>query len=488
MTQTQTALPPTLNMHIVGHCNFRCRYCYARFEKAKTFLPIDDARRILEAMPRHGVNRVTFAGGEPTLHPELETMLRLCAEQRLVTALVTNASFDREAARRIFPWLRWLVLSVDSHQRTTNEELGRRRKGADGPGQVARIEAVVGWLREWNSHRAPEQQVRLKLNIVVSALNVHEDPAPWLRELRPERVKLLQCSIVPGENDDARDLMVSAEDFARYCARVRPLREHGIVVVGESTEDLLDSYAMVDPAGRFRQSRPGGYVLSERIAEVGVENAWQQVGGCDLTKFDHRGGHYDPGAPSLANAPVIVALEGLDSVGKSTTVRALAERLKAPIVTNPPERLRAERASADGAPLAERRAWYRQANKAAMADAADHVFAGRSVVMDRCFASTAVYAAAERGRVANFTDVPRDMPRPDFVFLLSLDEATRQERQRRRNAERTSEESRLDSDAAFRERVLAGYAALGAKVIDVSGPVANVVEQIVTALQNRSCT
>lgn len=37
-------LPPTVNMHILGQCNYGCLFCYARFEKQQVMLPVDEAR------------------------------------------------------------------------------------------------------------------------------------------------------------------------------------------------------------------------------------------------------------------------------------------------------------------------------------------------------------------------------------------------------------------------------------------------------------
>jgi radical S-adenosyl methionine domain-containing protein 2 len=297
MTAIAGRLPPTVNMHIVGHCNFGCLYCYARFEKAKKLLPLPAALHILDQLPSRGVTRVTFAGGEPTLHPALDAMLRGCADRHLVTSLVTNGSrLDRDACRRIFPWLRWLVLSVDSHVRETNDALGRRHR-LETLGQNVRAEQVGRWVREWNALCPERDRVRLKINIVVTSLNAHEDPSAWITELRPERVKLLQCCIVPGENDDARHLACDAETFARYRARAVAAEATGVKIVAETSGDLVDSYAMIDPLGRFRQAHTEGYVESQPIADVGIDRAWEQVGGCNLERFRARGGEYDGGEP-----------------------------------------------------------------------------------------------------------------------------------------------------------------------------------------------
>src|SRR5262249_592560 len=155
--------------------------------------------------------------------------------------------------------------------------------------------------------------------------------------------------------------------------RVAVLETVGVKVVAETSEDLLESYAMVDPRGRFRQAYPEGYVQSDPIDEIGVAAAWQQVGGCDIERFRARAGEYNAGAPSLGVRHLIIAIEGLDGSGKSPVVRALSARLNAMIVGCPPSRLRMERIAADGLAPADRRAWYWKANQEAMNDAIDVV-------------------------------------------------------------------------------------------------------------------
>lgn len=482
MAELPARLPPTVNMHVVGHCNYACLYCYARFVESQQFLPLAEARTVIAALAARGVRRITFAGGEPTLHPDLPAMLDQCAQLGIVTSLVTNASrLDRDLCRRLFPRLRWLVLSCDSPNRTTNDALGRRNRLV-AVGQPVRVEEVASWLHEWNAHREARDHVRLKINMVITSLNVHEDPSAWLRELRPERVKLLQCCIVPGENDDAAHLRCDRAAFDAYHARVDAENRDRMTIVAESSEDLLDSYAMIDPRGRFRQARAGGYVESAPIHEVGVDLAWAQVGGCDLERFRARGGEYDAGAPCRLHGPQIIAVEGLDGSGKSTAVRALAERLDAEVLGCPPAHMREERKHADALPAAQRREWYWNANRVALREATDVVFRGRRVVMDRSFVSTAAYGAAERGAIASKQDVPRDIPRPDVILLLTLPEDERQRRLRGRAGTATTEERRLNQDDAFRERVLAGYRAFGVIEIDARGSLDEIVHAAHAAL------
>lgn len=474
-------LPPTVNMHILGQCNYGCRFCYARFETQQTMLPIDAARRILDLLRTRGVTRVTFAGGEPTLHPGLPEMLAHASRIGLITALVTNGSLlDLDLCRRIFPHLRWLVLSCDSHLPETCEKIGRkaRTQTAAQPELVRRICA----LRElWNAHRTPREHVQLKINIVVTTLNADEDPSSFLAECAPSRIKLLKCTLVPGENDDAGDLVCTRAAFETYAYRLRVL-EPGITVVAETEEDIFDTYAMIGPNGGFRQSRATGVVTSAPILDVGLDNAWADVGGCDIAGFARRGGVYDSGIPASGRVTPIIALEGLDGCGKSTTASALATRMKAALVTSPPRSMRSERVAADALEPRLRRAFYLRANNAAMDEANHHVFRGTPVIMDRSIASTLAYGAAERGTHATRADLPRRAPIPDHIMLLDINENVRRDRHSARHSAPTAEENRLALDTEFRNRVVAGYRALATSVVDANGTVEQTVERVVSKI------
>lgn len=223
-------LPPTVNMHCIGHCDHACHYCYARFAKAQTKLPLEEARRILASLATRGVDRITFAGGEPTLHPRLLEMLMAGSELGLVANVVTNGSrIDRGWCRTHFPWLRWLTVSCDSEFAATNDAHGRRPRKRLAVARPAAEQTVciAGWLHEWNAVRPTAAQVRLKINIVVTRVNARERPARWLRSLAPTRIKLMQQVIVRGENDDAAELCCDDLEFAEYARRVSAGRGRG---------------------------------------------------------------------------------------------------------------------------------------------------------------------------------------------------------------------------------------------------------------------
>lgn len=175
------------------------------------------------------------------------------------------------------PYIDWIALSIDSASSDVEALLGR------GAGNHAeRCLQTASLIRKHGK--------RLKVNTTVTALTCDEDMHDLLRQLAPERWKVFRFLPIQGENDAYRDqLAVTSEQFHAFLERHRDLQP-----VGEDNSDMIGSYVMLDPAGRFFQNFGGVYTHSESILERGVSEALKQVG-WDPDKFRHRGGDYDWG-------------------------------------------------------------------------------------------------------------------------------------------------------------------------------------------------
>ncbi len=80
-------------IEITNACNRTCRFCPNSFSERETrFMPPDFFHKIMLKIPKT-VSEVYFhVMGEPTLHPELETFLKICEECGLQVNLTTNGS------------------------------------------------------------------------------------------------------------------------------------------------------------------------------------------------------------------------------------------------------------------------------------------------------------------------------------------------------------------------------------------------------------
>ena len=268
----------------------RCGFCFANFDDiGDEILPHghlgrEDTLALVEALARAGFQKINFAGGEPTLCRWLPDLIILAKEMGLTTSVVTNGSrVTQEWLDRLSGCLDWVALSVDSVNSDTLNGIGRTT--TSGPMSERDYLNAIDILRQ--------QDVRIKMNTVVSRSNLKEDLADFIVVARPERWKLLQVLPVKGQNDSVIDqFVISPEEFALYVETNRRTEAHGIKVVPENNDQMTGSYVMIDPAGRFFDNVSGIHNYSRPILEVGVDEAFADVS-ADPWKFRSRGGLYD---------------------------------------------------------------------------------------------------------------------------------------------------------------------------------------------------
>ena len=93
--------PRRLNVELANICNLHCSYCFRSDENLYTshaeFFPLELLRRVIaEAHSAANVTRISFTGGEPTLHPQFEETLRVIRDADLTVSFVTNGwHFER---------------------------------------------------------------------------------------------------------------------------------------------------------------------------------------------------------------------------------------------------------------------------------------------------------------------------------------------------------------------------------------------------------
>jgi len=279
MTEKNQPIPLAVNFHLYKPCNYRCRFCFATYRDIQGQLSVEDAKRLLQLIREAGVEKLNFAGGEPTLHPQIGELVAEAHRLGFVTTLITNGAcldrlLDDHAAE-----IDWIGLSVDSGDEQVQAELGRGKGGhvALSRAHAARVHALG---------------IGLKLNTVVTALNWHEDMHVLVRQLRPMRWKVFQVLAIEGQNDgDVEPLLISAEQFESFVERHRNLHTEGLGPIAEDNDAMTDSYAMLDPLGRFYGNHQGRYVYSPPVLEVGVAKALSGVE-FEVERLVARGGLY----------------------------------------------------------------------------------------------------------------------------------------------------------------------------------------------------
>ncbi|MEK7606361.1 MAG: viperin family antiviral radical SAM protein [Patescibacteria group bacterium] len=260
----------TVNLHITRHCNFHCGYCFAVYREIKD-LPITAWKLIIQKLTVAGVGKINFAGGEPLLFQGLGSLIEATSEAGLITSLVTNGKLiTREWCAQYLRWLNIIAISLDSFDRKVQHDLGRDND-PDVPQMVVDRIAMIREIAKSFGHK-----IYVKLNMVVTSQNAHEDPTPGLLLIHPNRVKIFQVTRVEGENEGTYDgLAISRQQFDAYVDRVR----QGLsgcketVLAPETEEDLHESYLVIGPDGSFRDKRAGQNLVGSSLIEASVEDA-----------------------------------------------------------------------------------------------------------------------------------------------------------------------------------------------------------------------
>jgi|GEM_PF-5536193 len=115
--------PLKMRLEITGKCNNRCKWCYANQRYAQTELSINDFKKIIKKLAHNGVFKITFSGGEPTLNPELPSLVEYATSYDLVTHLISNGTFlTKDLVTKLEKaGLKSVQISIEGFEKTHND-------------------------------------------------------------------------------------------------------------------------------------------------------------------------------------------------------------------------------------------------------------------------------------------------------------------------------------------------------------------------------
>jgi len=295
MNTTQSILPGTINIFVNSLCNFACKHCYATFQDISAAkmakLSEADAKAIIREIASEPLaegllaRKITFVGGEPTLHPALPNLVAYAKELGLVTAVITNGlTLTPRYLEPMAGKLDWVGLSIDAVD-NSNQQIGRTTRAGRYLDEAAYLQRIE-WIQNIGA--------QLKINTVVSRINWQSDLSEFIVKANPVRWKILQVTPVEGQNDQfIKLLQIDRSTFDKFVARHSIVETLGVRTVAEPVETIRGSYAMISPDGRFFDSSSGRHQYSRPIMKVGLHRAFSEVS-FDAAKYDGRDGNYNP--------------------------------------------------------------------------------------------------------------------------------------------------------------------------------------------------
>src|SRR5262245_31051580 len=73
----------------IRRCNLSCAYCN-EYDKTSEPVPVEEMARRIDQLASLGTLAITFSGGEPLLHPEMETLVGRIRRHNIIATLITK--------------------------------------------------------------------------------------------------------------------------------------------------------------------------------------------------------------------------------------------------------------------------------------------------------------------------------------------------------------------------------------------------------------
>jgi len=111
--------------NFTNRCNLKCSHCYQSAGKGlEDELSLSQKLEIIDQMGRTYLPMIAFAGGEPTISPDLIPVLRRCRDWKIHTSLATNGTlFTPELAKELADaGLYYCEVSLDSVNREKHDK------------------------------------------------------------------------------------------------------------------------------------------------------------------------------------------------------------------------------------------------------------------------------------------------------------------------------------------------------------------------------
>jgi radical SAM protein with 4Fe4S-binding SPASM domain len=161
-----------VDINLTNACNLACTHCHSSSGTAlNNELSTEEIVRVVHQLYDHGVLSITFAGGEPFMHPGLLTVLKAaCRLDGWQIAVVTNGLFLTESVITELLECPGLTVnvSIDGSTPTTFSEL-RGQPGSTPNAQAALFRRVTGGVR-----RAVERGLRVSVNTTMTRATMYD--------------------------------------------------------------------------------------------------------------------------------------------------------------------------------------------------------------------------------------------------------------------------------------------------------------------------
>ena len=243
----------TVCWNITRKCNENCSFCYRTIAND---LSLENNKIIADKLIDHGVEKITFAGGEPLLYEDLFTLAEYIKNKNpnIILSLTTNGMLiDKENALLITKLFDWITLDIESNKSSYHELVGR------GKEHLNKTKKNLKYF---------SKKINVKVNTVATRLNIKDIPKIYkiIEKYNVERWKIFRYYSITYKSITNKDIFsITNEQFRQLKDGISKMNKSETLIDFNDTEDFETTYFSIFPDGSLKDNK--GNVTCNLLAD-----------------------------------------------------------------------------------------------------------------------------------------------------------------------------------------------------------------------------
>lgn len=229
--------------NITEKCNEFCKFCYRTLAAD---LSLEENKIIADILLEQGVEKITFAGGEPLLYSELFVLAEYIKfkNPNVLLSLTTNGLLINEKNREmILKLFDWITFDLESTSVEYHKQVGRGEKHL-----TKNIENIAFF----------NNRINIKINTVATKQNINDIPNIWeiIKRFNVKRWKIFRYYPITYKAQDNKDVFsITNEDYINLIDTVMSITSDTDTQIDfNDFEDFRTTYFSIFPNGTLKDN------------------------------------------------------------------------------------------------------------------------------------------------------------------------------------------------------------------------------------------
>ena len=205
---------PYIRLSISDVCNFKCDYCLPdgyKINKSdnRSFLTVEEIKRLAKALSQLGVSKIRLTGGEPTIRKDFFDILKILKENSGIekTVVTTNGyKLENIATKLVESKIDGINISIDS----LNKDLFKKITGHD------RLDEILRGIKKLQS--LGYNNIKINAVLLKNVNSSERDFEEWADFIRVNKIDFRYIELMQtGDNHEYyRKFHISSKVFSEY--------------------------------------------------------------------------------------------------------------------------------------------------------------------------------------------------------------------------------------------------------------------------------